>query len=244
MRYPVGDAPDSEVCRGLFRRYVEHGDKLTEGYVERRSMEKLKFGRILETVGDFTLSGWVTFSLVIVICATFITELFVIANDASSLELFVVSPGFSPSVGWILGLLGHKSLDHMITNLALLAVYGVQVERVISGRRLLLLFFGVGLLSALIHTNLTGNNAIGASGAALGVSTFWSVAHFFGNLSETTTDDNLGRTTAIAAPIIVLITAVADFFFISGTGGIAHASGGVLGALAGLYWVSTDRYGS
>lgn len=205
-------------------------------------MEGAKSGHILETVGNFMSSGWVTFSLIIVICATFIAELLVIAKDASLLELFVVSPGFSPSVGWILGLLGHKSLDHMITNLALLAVYGVQVERVISGRRLLLLFFGVGLLSALIHTNITGNNAIGASGAALGVSIFWSVVYFYGNVSEATTADNIGRPTAIAAPIIVLITAVADFYFISGTGGIAHISGGVLGVFVGLYWISTARY--
>ena len=130
----------------------------------------------------------------------------------------------------------HSNIIHLIFNLFALLLFGTILEKFISGKRFLLVFFITGILANLISINFY-NSSLGASGA------------IFGILGALVILRPLMVVFAFGIPmplfIAGIIWAAADLlgaygFFtgnpIDNTGNIAHLSGMFFGILFGILY--------
>ncbi len=130
----------------------------------------------------------------------------------------------------------HGNIIHLIFNLFALLLFGTILEKFISGKRFLLVFFITGILANLISINFY-NSSLGASGAIFGILGALVILRPF----------MVVFAFGIPMPLFIagIIWATADLlgaygFFtgnpIDNTGNIAHLSGMFFGILFGILY--------
>jgi membrane associated rhomboid family serine protease len=127
----------------------------------------------------------------------------------------------------------HGSWMHISLNVGMLLAFGAGLEKVIGGRRLLVLYFAAGLCGALLHLIIYPHDEspmIGASGAISGL--------FGGVMIMLYAQGLMGKGYARLLPVVLIWIGVSVFFGYFGMPGVdnpiawtAHV-GGFLGGLA------------
>lgn len=183
-------------------------------------MEKMKFYAL-----------WIALVLIIIfILQTFIsgfTEIFIL-NEKS----------WSQPWRFVTSIFLHGGFGHLISNLFALLFFGLILEKLVGGKKFLLIYFISGILANLIAINFY-SSSLGASGAIMGIigaitiirpmMTVWA----FGMILPM----------SIAAVFWVLFDAV-GVFIPDNVGHMAHLSGILFGAIFGAvfrYNNSTER---
>ena len=153
----------------------------------------------------------------------------------------------NPSPGWVLGAFSHVGLEHLLTNIGLLIIFGAIPERRLSTRQFLTFLIAAGLLTTLVQVleyilNGVTGGMVGASGASYAVVSFTLTTLYLTN----TSDSKLNHTSRIsfrpgvsaAALIIILGQLINDFTpFLSiapKASGVGHLTGMILGALTAV----------
>jgi membrane associated rhomboid family serine protease len=84
-------------------------------------------------------------------------------------ELFLLNQkSFSQIWRFVTAIFLHGSLAHLLYNVFALALFGSILEKLIEGKRFLIIFFLTGVLANLVAVNFY-NTSLGASGAIFGV---------------------------------------------------------------------------
>jgi hypothetical protein len=132
----------------------------------------------------------------------------------------------------------HGSLPHLLYNVFALALFGTILEKLIGGKRFLLVFFASGIIANLIAVNFY-NSSLGASGAIYGVLGCLAVIR------------PLMVVWAFGFPMPMFVAAmlwvgagVLGIFMPSNIGDIAHLSGIAVGFLIGILlreWRTTKK---
>jgi len=123
----------------------------------------------------------------------------------------------------------HASPAHLIFNLFALALFGLILEKLIGGKKFLLIFFLSGILANVVAVNFYPAS-LGASGAIYGI--LGCLA--FIRPTMPVFAFGLPMPMFIAA-ILWIIAAVLGIFVPSTTGDIAHLSGIAVGFIYGLF---------
>lgn len=154
----------------------------------------------------------------------------------------------NPSPGWILAMLSHVSITHLLANTGQLLFFGSIVERRLNTQQYVTLLFTVGLITTLVQVleyNLNGvtGGMIGASGATFSVVTFALIALLNSSNGSplTATSSTDLRPGLILAAITILIGQLLNDFtpylsFSQQASGVAHLSGMILGATVALFY--------
>ena len=133
----------------------------------------------------------------------------------------------------------HGGVGHLFLNLFALVLFGSILEKLISGRRFLIVFFASGILANLVSVNFYGSS-LGASGAIFGVIGALVVVRpmlpvwAFG----------MPMPMIFAGLVWAVIDVVGTIGFLAGnpidnTGNIAHLSGMFFGFVFGAVWRSS-----
>jgi len=122
----------------------------------------------------------------------------------------------------------HGSLLHLLYNLLALALFGSILEKLIGGRRFLLVFFLSGLLANLVSVNFY-ESSLGASGAIYGI--LGCLAVIKPRMMVWTYGMPLPM---FLASVIWIIGSVLGVFMPSNIGHIAHLSGIIVGLVFGI----------
>lgn len=151
---------------------------------------------------------------------------------------FLFTPGFDPTPAWILSLFAHGTVQHLVVNIFGLLVYGLVLERYVEGKTYLGVYVLTGLLAGLIHTNLTQSAGAGASGAIMGIVGFYSVIYLLLFRPRGWDDpvENVRYVLAFLGPFVVAAQYAGDFYINSGSGGMAHLAGALIGGTLGVLY--------
>ncbi|MEK6854788.1 MAG: rhomboid family intramembrane serine protease [Nanoarchaeota archaeon] len=103
--------------------------------------------------------------LCIIIILVFLVQIFISAFS----ELFVLNElSWSQPWRFISSIFLHGGLAHLVLNLFALMLFGSILEKLIGGRRFLIVFFITGIIANLISINFY-SSSLGASGAIFGI---------------------------------------------------------------------------
>jgi len=134
----------------------------------------------------------------------------------------------------------HRNFWHIFMNMFSLAIFGREIEEHFGTRRLLLLYFGCGILAGLgwvlIHGPEPGS-CIGASGAVFGVLGAFAAA--FPDRQVTLLLFFVLPVTMTARTMAILLGGMTLALLYTGDGEIAHAAhlaGGIIGYVVGRHW--------
>lgn len=193
-------------------------------------------------IPDFFREHVVTTAIFLICIYTFLAMLFtayVWGVDAIS-YWFVLSPGFTPTPAWVLSLFAHVSFPHLLANVLGILILGSYLEERLPKPQLVSVYLVTGILSGLIHTNITGLTGAGASGAVLGWGGFYCV-HF---LKCEWTDNPSDRVELMQFGIALALPLAVGFEFLfrwwapNMTESYAHLCGMLLGLLYGWVYVT------
>lgn len=109
--------------------------------------------------------NWISLKLVAIIVVVFILQIaFPITEKFALVSALVL---YKP---WLLitHIFLHGGIEHLLYNMFALALFGTILERIISGKKFLILFFASGLIAA-VGSVIFYPASIGASGAIFGV---------------------------------------------------------------------------
>jgi membrane associated rhomboid family serine protease len=114
----------------------------------------------------------------------------------------------------------HTNLVHLVGNMVFLAAAGAIVERELSSIRFLAIYLAAGVAGCLLHTLVSGDELVGASGAVCGV---------------------LAVAAVLRPRVLVFVAALLGlniWYALSGAGGDvsfgSHIGGFAVGAVVGL----------
>lgn len=146
-------------------------------------------------------------------------------------DLFILEQGKSMEIWrFVTAIFLHGGLSHLIANLFALALFGTILEATIGSRKLLLVFFGSGILANLVAVGFYPSS-LGASGAIYGLLGALVV------LRPGMTVWVYGLPMPIfVAGILWVAGGVLGLFYPSDVGHIAHLSGIAIGFVFGLFY--------
>lgn len=146
----------------------------------------------------------------------------------------LILDGWSP-----LGLIGHMflhgSVTHLVGNMIFLWVFGNALCSNTSDKLYILVFFGAGLIAAVVHLLMDGRSAIGASGAINGIVGMVLAVYPLNQVTMFWVFAIRGGTFTIPAWVVILLWFGFDIWGVmSGASGIAYWAhiGGFLGGFA------------
>lgn len=193
----------------------------------------------MDRVRTFLSNKALTLSLIAVILVIYPIELLtVIEYGLDTFQYwFVLKPGFEPTPAWLLALVTHGTVQHLGINLVGLVVYGLVLERYVSGKTYLVVYVSAGLLAGLIHTNLTQSTGAGASGAIMGVIGFYSIVYLALHRPDNwdNFNSNVRHLLAIFGLPVIGVQYAVDTYVLGG--GYAHVAGGLVGIILGVIYV-------
>lgn len=199
-------------------------------------------------VRTFLSDKSLTLALSVVLLIFYPMEILTIAKyGMSTFEFwFLFTPGLIPTPAWVLSLFVHVTPHHLIVNIVGLLVYGLVLEHFINRKLYLGVYVSTGLLAGLIHTNLAQSTGAGASGAIMGIVGFYSVIYLLLYRPRDWNDpvENVRYVLALLGPFVVAGQYVVDFYINSGSGGIAHLTGALIGGTLGFLYAMSRREGS
>ena len=168
-----------------------------------------------------------------IIILVFILELLI----PSFIEVFVLNEkAFSQIWRFLTAVFLHSGVAHLLYNIFALALFGSILERIIGGRKFLIIFFITGILANLFSVNFY-SSSLGASGAIFGVIGAlivvrpWQVVWAFG----------LPMPIFIAGILWGIGDVIGAVGFLSGNpidniGNLAHLSGMIFGLVFGALY--------
>lgn len=120
------------------------------------------------------------------------------------------------------------------------------MERYVERKTYLGIYVSTGLLAGFIHTTLTQSAGAGASGAIMGIVGFYSVIYLLIYRPRGWDDpvENVRYVLAFLGPFVVAAQYVVDFYSNSGSGGIAHIAGALIGGTLGVLYAMSRWEGS
>lgn len=121
----------------------------------------------------------------------------------------------------------HGSIAHLFYNMIALLFFGFVLEKLIGGKRFLLVFFAGGIIANVIAVNFYPNS-LGASGAIMGIIGCLTVIRPFMMVWT------IAPLPMIVAALVYVVTDVFGVFYPMGVGNIAHLSGIAVGLLVGF----------
>jgi membrane associated rhomboid family serine protease len=159
-------------------------------------------------------------------------------------ELFALTPFLAANGAYwqfITYMFMHGGVTHILINMFVLAIFGMQFESAIGPRRFLTLYLASGIFSAFFYLLLTGESLVpmlGASGAVFAVVTAFAFKYpnaiifaFFLPLPA--------KYAVIAFAILEFFSGVFDLQM--GIANFGHLGGIIAGFLIMYYWRSQDR---
>jgi len=137
----------------------------------------------------------------------------------------------------------HGGISHILINMFILTIFGIQFESVLGSRRFLTLYLASGVFSAFFYLVLTGESFIpmlGASGAVFAVLTAYAFK-FPNNIVF------IGFLFPLPAKYAVIMFAVIEFFagvfdLQMGVANFGHLGGILAGFLIMYYWRNKDSH--
>lgn len=122
----------------------------------------------------------------------------------------------------------HGSIAHLFYNLVALMFFGFVLEKLIGGKRFLLVFFASGIIANVIAVNFYPSS-LGASGAIMGIIGCLALIRPFMMVWT------IAPLPMIVAAFVYVIIDLFGVFYPMGVGNIAHLSGIAVGLLVGLF---------
>jgi membrane associated rhomboid family serine protease len=177
--------------------------------------------------------NWFAIILVIICVVVFIFQN--IDTQITDQYALVSAAVFSAPWTLITSMFLHGSFEHLFYNMFALALFGTILERVIGGKKFLLLYFVAGIISGL-GTLPFYEASIGASGAIFGVLGALGVLR-----PRMTVYISYIPMPMAAAVILWAVGDIIGFFAPSGVANAAHLFGVVFGLIVGFYL--KDKYG-
>ena len=185
----------------------------------------------------------VTLGVIALLCAVFVFELFVWWQFGAVGWQYIFLAHLRPSPGWVMAPFSHRSISHLVTTVSVIVIYGGLVEERLPAPT----YFGFYVLAGYASTvaqlleyanGLSGLGTLGASGAALGMVTFFSTTTASRYLNEPHRVSVVHRLFAVTGVIIALLIVTNDFVpgivFRTGTAPLGHAGGMAAGVVYGV----------
>jgi uncharacterized protein len=121
----------------------------------------------------------------------------------------------------------HGSVSHIFYNMVALVLFGLILEKLIGGKKFLMVFLLSGIIANIITVNFYPAS-LGASGAIMGIIGCLAAIQPFRMVWA------YGPVPVIVAAIAYVLIDVFGVFYPTGTGNIAHLSGIGVGLLTGI----------
>lgn len=121
----------------------------------------------------------------------------------------------------------HGSIEHLFYNLVALMFFGFVLEKLIGGKRFLLVFFSSGIIANIISVYFYPSS-LGASGAIMGIIGCLTVIRPFMMVWT------IAPLPMFVAAIVYVVIDLFGVFYPIGVGNIAHLSGIFIGLLIGF----------
>ena len=146
------------------------------------------------------------------------TDMFILNNSAiSNLEIW----------RFLTSIFLHGTIAHLFYNMVALLLFGIISEKLIGGKKFLVLFFASGIIANIISVNFY-SSSLGASGAIMGLIGCLAIIRPFMMVWT------IAPLPMIVAAIVYVAIDLFGVFYPTGTGNIAHLSGIAVGVLFGL----------
>jgi membrane associated rhomboid family serine protease len=121
----------------------------------------------------------------------------------------------------------HGSIEHLLSNMVALMFFGFILEKLIGGKKFLLVFFVGGIIANVIAVNFYPSS-LGASGAIMGIIGVLAVIRPFMMVWT------IAPLPMIAAAVVYVVIDLFGVFYPMGVGNIAHLSGIAFGVIYGF----------
>jgi membrane associated rhomboid family serine protease len=161
--------------------------------------------------------------------------------------VFLANPQSTP--GWVMAPFSHRSISHLVTTVTVIVVYGGLVEERLEAATYFAFYVLAGYASTvaqlLVYLNgVPGLGTLGASGAALGLVTFFVTTTAVRYAQDPATVADVEVIFTVNGAVITALVVTNDFVpgivFTTGTAGLGHAGGIVAGICYGL-WRAQQR---
>lgn len=192
----------------------------------------------------------VTLGVIALLVVVFVFELVVWWTLGPASWQYIFLAASQPSPGWVMAPFAHRSISHLVTTVSVIVIYGGLVEERLPAATYFGFYVLAGYASTLAQlveyaTGLAGLGTLGASGAALGLVTFFATTTAGRYLRDPTTVSAIEQVFAATAVVIVGLILTNDFApaieFASGTAPFGHAGGIVTGLVYGVVHTRTQQ---
>ena len=192
----------------------------------------------------------VTLGVIALLLGVFVFELVVwwLLGPMSWQYIFLAHS--QPSPGWVMAPFSHRSISHLVTTLSVIVVYGGLVEERLPPPTYFAFYVLAGYASTVAQlfeylNGLPGLGTLGASGAALGLVTFFSTTTAARYLRAPHRVPVVHRLFAVTGAVIVVLIVTNDFVpgivFRPGTAPLGHAGGMAAGVVYGVVRARTQQ---
>ena len=199
--------------------------------------------------------GWlatkrVTLGVVSLLCAVFVFELVVWYQYGVAGWQYIFLAHARPSPGWVMAPFSHRSISHLVTTVSVILVYGGLVEERLPPATYFAFYVLAGYASTIAQlveylNGLAGLGTLGASGAALGLVTFYATTTAADYMTDPHSVSTVERLFAVTGTVISLLIVTNDFVpgivFTTGTAPLGHAGGMAAGLVYGVVWARTQQ---
>jgi membrane associated rhomboid family serine protease len=185
----------------------------------------------------------VTLGVIALLCAVFVFELLVWWQFGAAGWQYIFLAHLRPSPGWVMAPFSHRSISHLVTTVSVIVVYGGLVEERLPAPTYFAFYVLAGYVSTLAQlleyfNGLSGLGTLGASGAALGLVTFFSTTTAARYLQDPRRVSAVHRLFAVTGVVIAVLIVTNDFVpgivFRAGTAPLGHAGGMAAGVVYGV----------
>ncbi|WP_340100667.1 rhomboid family intramembrane serine protease [Salinibaculum salinum] len=191
----------------------------------------------------------VTLGVIALLLAVFVFELVVWWQFGAAGWQYIFLAHLRPSPGWVMAPFSHRSISHLVTTLSVIVVYGGLVEEYLEPATYFAFYVVAGYASTVAQlleyaNGLPGLGTLGASGAALGLVTFFSTTTAARQLSEPASVTTIQKLFTVTGGLIAVLIVTNDFVpgvvFSTGTAPLGHAGGMVAGVCYGVVRARTQ----
>ena len=185
----------------------------------------------------------VTRGVIALLCAVFVFELLVWWQFGAAGWRYIFLANLQPSPGWVMAPFSHRSISHLVTTVSVITVYGGLVEERLPAATYFAFYVLAGYASTIAQlveyaNGLSGLGTLGASGAALGLVTFFATTTAVRYLEAPQRVPIVHRLFALTGLAIAALILTNDFVpgivFRTGTAPLGHAGGMMAGLAYGL----------
>ncbi|WP_302081207.1 rhomboid family intramembrane serine protease [Salinibaculum rarum] len=185
----------------------------------------------------------VTLGVITLLLAVFVFELFVWWHLGAAGWQYIFLAHLRPSPGWVMAPFSHRSISHLLTSLSVIVVYGGLVEETLEPATYFAFYVLAGYASTVAQlveylNGLAGLGTLGASGAALGLVTFFTTTTAARYRHDPTAVTTIEKLFAVTGGLIGVLILTNDFVpgivFTTGTAPLGHAGGMAAGVWFGV----------